>query len=138
MTCSFDMRNRSTPNCQLPTSKTSPHVRLWALGIGRWELWRAQRVREVLLKVYIVAIREIGAEVAAARFLAPQRRPRDEKPDSGQARHAPEIAVRRRRGATRGRRGTPRCELRHGCSQSIGVTYQAGVTPRQIADRGGL
>src|SRR6185503_73222 len=103
MTCSFDMRNRSTPNCQLPTSKTSPHVRLWALGIGSWELWRAQRVREVLLKVYIVAIREVGTEVAAARFLAPQRRPCDEKPDGGQTCHTAEIAVRGCRGATRSR-----------------------------------
>jgi hypothetical protein len=45
-----------------------------AFGVGSW----LQAVRYASSPVYIVALREILPEVAAAAFLPPQRRVRDE------------------------------------------------------------
>ena len=59
-------------------------------------LKRASRVGDVLLPVYIVALREVRAEVAAAALLAAQRGARDQQADGHQA---------GQRGAARGRTG---------------------------------
>jgi hypothetical protein len=45
--------------------------------------------------VYIVALREILPEVAAAAFLSSQRGSRDQKADRHQTRHAPQFAITR-------------------------------------------
>ena len=45
-----------------------------------------QHVGDVLLPVYIVAVREIRAEVAAAAFFASQRCARDQQADGDEAR----------------------------------------------------
>ena len=77
-------------------------------------------VRDVFLPVYIVAIREIRAEVAAAALLAAQRRARDQQADGDEARDAPAVAVSGRRGTPAGGRGPPRSQLRHSGAQPVG------------------
>ena len=55
-----------------------------------------QHVSNVLLPVYIVAAREVLAEVAAAAFLTPKRRTRDEQSDRDETRDAAQFTIVRR------------------------------------------
>src|SRR5262245_28832876 len=79
------------PNSQFPTPDLQQVP--WELEVGSWEL-SGQHIRDVLLPVYIVALREIRAEVSAATLLASKRRPRNEKADRNQTRQPAELSLR--------------------------------------------
>ena len=94
---------------------------------------RVARFRGAAFPVYIVALREIGAEMAAAALLAAQRRARDQPPHRHDARRAP------RRQIERLAAGDPCIHLapqriQHGerAAQSFAIAEQADLAPHQI------
>ncbi len=81
-------------------------------------LTRAARQRSAS-EVYIVAVREIGAEMATAGFLTTQRGPRDQQTDGHQACNPSRLAIRGRRVPQRLRTRAPRRQLRDGRAQAV-------------------
>src|SRR5512143_1921431 len=91
-----------------------------------------ESVCDVLFPVYIVAFREIRAEVAATAFLTPQRGAGDEVTDGDQARETVDLAI-ARCGSESGEHGAvPALQAIARFRERRALSHQACPSPHQV------